>query len=157
MPNLLLNYHHNEVKVTLELHLKFHKLTLAAEMFGVGDFWLEIRVIIKILSHPWYPRTIGRFSNKWSKKFWKKKIQNGQLKKTVLFKIANSQIFFAKIIEIGPWISSIDWWEGHWCVSSYMVMRLSDISSKTVKKCIFGVFRLFLRIFCSASQPYSLW
>ena len=26
--------------------------TLAAEMFGVGDFWLEIRVIIKILSHP---------------------------------------------------------------------------------------------------------
>ena len=74
MPNLLLNYHHNEVKVTLELHLKFHKLTLAAEMFGVGDFWLEIRVIIKILSHPWYPRTIGRFSNKWSKKFWKKKI-----------------------------------------------------------------------------------
>ena len=25
---------------------------LAAEMFGVGDFWLEIRVVIKILSHP---------------------------------------------------------------------------------------------------------
>ena len=25
--------------------------TLAAEMFGVGDFWLEIRVIIK-MSHP---------------------------------------------------------------------------------------------------------
>ena len=31
--------------------------TLAAEMFGVGDFWLKIRVIIKVLSHPWYPRT----------------------------------------------------------------------------------------------------
>ena len=26
--------------------------TLADEIFGVGDFWLEIRVIIKILSHP---------------------------------------------------------------------------------------------------------
>ena len=26
--------------------------TLAAEMFGVGAFWLEIRVVIKILSHP---------------------------------------------------------------------------------------------------------
>ena len=25
---------------------------LAAEMFGVGDFWLEIRLIINILSHP---------------------------------------------------------------------------------------------------------
>ena len=28
------------------------QVTLGAEMFGVGDFWLEIRVIIKILSHP---------------------------------------------------------------------------------------------------------
>ena len=26
--------------------------TLAAEMFGVGDYWLEIRVVIKILSNP---------------------------------------------------------------------------------------------------------
>ena len=26
--------------------------TLAAEMFGVGDFWLKTRIIIKILSHP---------------------------------------------------------------------------------------------------------
>ena len=25
---------------------------LGAEMFGMGDFWLEIRVIIKISSHP---------------------------------------------------------------------------------------------------------
>ena len=27
--------------------------TLAAEMFGVGDFWLETRIIIKISTHPW--------------------------------------------------------------------------------------------------------
>jgi hypothetical protein len=25
---------------------------MGAEMFGVGDFWLEIKVIIKSLSHP---------------------------------------------------------------------------------------------------------
>ena len=62
----------------------------AAEMFGVGDFWLEIMVIIKLLSHPWYPRTFDGFSKKWSKKI-KKKVQNGQLKKTEFFKIANSQ------------------------------------------------------------------
>ena len=32
--------------------------------------------------------------------------------------------------------------------STYMVMRLSDISSKTGKKRIFGVFRLFLSFDC---------
>ena len=47
---------------------------------------------------------------------------------------------------IGPWISSIDWCQGHWCGSIYMVVRLSDVSSKAGKKCIFCVFRLFLRI-----------
>jgi hypothetical protein len=37
-----------------------------------------------------------------------KKIQNGRLKKTEFFKIANSQKFFAKISQIGPWVSRID-------------------------------------------------
>ena len=36
------------------------------------------------------------------------KIQNGQLKKTEIFKIANSQKIFAKILQIGPWVSRID-------------------------------------------------
>ena len=36
--------------------------TLAA---GVGDFWLEIRAVVKILSHPWYPRTFHWFSRGW--------------------------------------------------------------------------------------------
>ena len=37
-----------------------------------------------------------------------------------------------------------------------MVVRLSDISSKTGKKCIFCVFRLFLSLCPTASQPYRL-
>ena len=37
--------------------------TLGTEMFGVGDFWLKTRIIITILSHPWYPRTFDRFSS----------------------------------------------------------------------------------------------
>ena len=45
--------------------------------------------------------------------FSKKKIQNGRLKKTTFFKIANSQNFFTKISQIGPWVSRIDWCEGH--------------------------------------------
>ena len=43
--------------------------------------------------------------------FFEKKVLNGQLKKTEFFKIANSQKFFAKILEIGPWIIRIDWCE----------------------------------------------
>ena len=38
-----------------------------------------------------------------------------------------------KISWIGPWVSRIDWCEGHWCGSTYMAVRLSDISSKTGK------------------------
>ena len=41
----------------------------AAEMFGGSDFWLETRVIIKISTHSWYPRTFDWFSWKWSKFF----------------------------------------------------------------------------------------
>ena len=77
-------------------------------------------------------------------------------KKLEIFNSANPQYFFAKISEIGPWISRIDWCEGHWCGSTYIVMRLSDISSKTGKKCIFGVFRLFWGLCWTASQPYRL-
>ena len=30
----------------------FEKIHWGAEMFGLGDFWLETRVIIKMLTHP---------------------------------------------------------------------------------------------------------
>ena len=63
--------------------------------------------------------------------FFEKKIQNGRLKKSSFFKIANSQNFFAKISQIRPWVSRIEWCEGHWCSSTYMAVRLSDKSSKT--------------------------
>jgi hypothetical protein len=38
----------------------------------------------------------------------KKEIQNGRLKKTTFFKIANSQYLFLKILWIGSWVSRID-------------------------------------------------
>jgi hypothetical protein len=62
--------------------------------------------------------------------FEKKKIQNGRLKKNEIFNSPNSEYFFMKISWIVPWISRIDWCEGHWCGSTSMVVRLSDISSK---------------------------
>ena len=66
----------------------------------------------------------------------------------------NSQYFFMKISWIGPWVSRIDWYEGHWYGSTHMAVRLSDICSETGKKCIFCVFRLFLRLCRTASRPY---
>ena len=77
-------------------------------------------------------------------------------KKTELFKIANSQYFLVKISGISPWMCRIDWCKGHWCGSTYMVMRLSDISPKTGKKCFFGVFRPFLSLSRRALWPYRL-
>ena len=90
------------------------------------------------------------------KKFLEKKFQNGRLKTSAFFKIANSQNFFVKISWISPWVSRIDWCGGHWWGSTYMVVRLSNISSKIGKKCIFCVFRLFLSLYRTASQPYKL-
>ena len=78
--------------------------------------------------------------------FSKKKIQNGRLKKRSFFKIANSQYFFVKIYWIGPWVSRIEWCKGHWCGSTYMALRLSDISSKIVKKCFFGGFLVIFKL-----------
>ena len=72
-----------------------------------------------------------------------KKVQNGQLKKTEFFKITNSKNYFVKIFEIGSWISKIDWCEGYWCGSTYIVVRLSDTSSKTGK----NIFLVFLGCF----------
>ena len=112
-------------------------------------FFLEIRVIIKILKNPCYPINIGRFSLGKSKKknfFSKKKIQNGRLKKTSFSSSANSQYFFMKISWIGPWISKIVWCKMH------MVVRLSDISSKTGKKSIFCAF-----IFPSLLKCFYQW
>ena len=62
--------------------------------------------------------------------FWKK-IQNGRLKKSEFFNSANSQKIFPKISQIDPLVSRIDWCKRHWCGSTYMAMRLSNISSKT--------------------------
>ena len=45
-----------------------------------------------------------------------------------------STLSILNISWIGPWVSRIDWCEGHWWGSTYMVVRLPDISSKIAKK-----------------------
>ena len=63
---------------------------------------------------------------------------------------------FLNILQIGPRISRINWCEGHWYGSIYMVEILSGVSSKTGKKCIFCIFRLFLPLCQTASWPHRL-
>ena len=136
-----------------------HLLTLYNAILRIARNFLETRENIKILTHPFYHMNLGWFSWEWSKKiffFFEKKIQNGRLKKSSFFKIANSQNFFAKISQIRPWVSRIEWWEGHRCSSTYMAVRLSDKSSKTAKKYRKCIFWLFLSFFRTASRPYTL-
>ena len=55
--------------------------------------------------------------------FWKKKLKWPTQKKM-------SFSTSAKFLWIGPWVSRIDWCEGHQCDSTYMAVGLSDVSSK---------------------------
>ena len=134
-------------------------MTSSNLILHIARIFLETRENIKISTHPFYHINLGWFSWEWSKKkknfFFEKKIQNGRLKKSSFFKIANPQNFFAKISQIGPWVSRIEWCKGHWCSSTYMAVRLSDKSLKTAKKyrkCIFWPFLSFCR---TASRPYT--
>ena len=54
------------------------------------------------------------------------------------------------------YFSRIEWCEGHWCSSTYMIVRLSDKSSKTAKKYRKSIFWLFLSFCWTASRPYIL-
>jgi hypothetical protein len=64
-------------------------------MFGVGDFWLETQVIIKILTRLCYPRNFDYFQGDESIRifFLKKKFQNGRLKKLSFSKLPILNIF----------------------------------------------------------------
>ena len=126
--------------------------TLYNAILRIARNFLETRENIKISTHPFYHINLGWFSWEWSKK----KIQNGRLKKSSFFKIANSQNFFTKISQMGPWVSKIEWCEGHWCSSTYMAVRLSDKSSKTAKKSRKCIFWLFLSFCRTALRPYTL-
>ena len=73
------------------------------------------------------------------------KNQNDQLQKIEFFNSNNPQYFFAKILGIRPWVSRIDWCKGQRWGSTYIVVRLSAVKSKTDKKCIFARFRPYIR------------
>ena len=120
---------------------------------GSCCFGLETRVVIKISTNPCYTiLTLTDFSWGWSKK----KLPKWPPQKNWVFQFPQFSIFFSKISWIGPWVSTIFWCEGHWCGSTYMAVRLSNISSKTGKECIFCVFRQFFSLCRIPSWQYRL-
>ena len=84
-------------------------------MFGGSDFWLETRVIIKI-SKKMIPHIKPKvfFIRKKNKKtfFFEKKNSKWPTQKNSVFQNRQFSIFFVKISF--PWVSRIDWCEGHW-------------------------------------------
>ena len=55
-----------------------------------------------------------------------------------------------KFLWFGPWVSRIDWCEGHWNVATYMVVRLSDKQPKNTKNTFFVCFWAYV------GQPHDL-
>ena len=96
-----------------------------AQVFFFG--WIKFRLFLAT------QETFTNFyGNEAKQKIFEKKInQNGRLKKTELFNSANYQYFLLKISEIDPWVYRLNWCKGHWCGWNYMVIRLSDVNSKT--------------------------
>ena len=114
------------------------KLSTFSTYSRVHISWNE--VFSKILNKPsivqkWmipHMKAFSLFIDKNKKKISKNPItKNKKQNKMSFSSSANSQYFLTKILWIGPWVSRIDWCEGHWCSLTYMVMRLSDVSAKT--------------------------
>ena len=84
---------------------------------------------------------------------WKKKSKMAESKK---LSFSKSPILKRILWKFCGLVSRIDWCEGFLYGSTYMLDRLSDVSSKTGKKWIFCVFCLFLSLRWTASRPYRL-
>ena len=110
------------------IHHRSWWITLCCIFLGRYCFGLETRVIIKILTHPRYPKNFNWLTLGWSPTPLKKKIEMADSKKNLSFGSSNSQYFFSKLLWGGPWVTRIKWCKEHWCVST---CRLSYLSSKT--------------------------
>ena len=125
----------------LEL-LKTHHCALCCISLPRCCFGLETRVIIKILTHPCYPINVDFYWDEAIKIFLKRKNAKW-LTQNWDFQLPQFSISFLKISGIDHWVSRTNWCKGTQCGSTYMVIRLSDMSSKKGlkhKKCISSPF-----------------
>ena len=105
-------------------------------------------------TNPWLVKNIRNWLSWKMRFFWVGhfEFQNGRLKKTSFSSSTNSQYFFMKISWIGPWVCRIDGCEGHWCGSTYMVLRHPTYGlkqPKNTKNAFFACFWAYVR------QPHN--
>ena len=62
------------------------------------------------------------------KKNWRKKFKMADSKKLSFSTTTKSWAIFANISQMDPWVIRINWRKGHPFCSTYMVVRLSDVS-----------------------------
>ena len=105
----------------LTVNLSVHSPT---RMFGVGCFWLETTIIIKIESHP-CSQTIIQFVTDfdWGGKKLNFEFKIGGFKKCHFFKSFN----FEKLLD-STHENLVNWREGDGCGSTYMVFRAVRLS-----------------------------
>jgi hypothetical protein len=87
--------------------------------------FLEIKMIIKIEYHPYNPVNLWLILIGMKQKEYfvlKKNKSKWPTQKNWDFQLPQFSIFFAKISWIDPWVSRINWCEGHWCG----IVRLSN-------------------------------
>ena len=84
---------------------------------------------------------------------WKKN-SKWPTQKNLIFQLRQFSIFFHE--NFMDWSLGYLLMQGHWCGSTYMVMRLSDISSKTGKKCMSRPFWFFLLHLNENKQPVHM-
>ena len=104
-----------------------HTITQYNLLLRIERNLLVTRVIIKIESHPCYPINADWFSWGWSKK----KLKMADSKKLRFSSPPILNFFSRKFYRLVlPWVGTINWCNGHQCGSIYVVVKLSDISSK---------------------------
>ena len=107
-------------------HMQVH--TMYNELLRIARNLLETRENIKIESRSFYHIICCWFSWGLSNFFFLKKNPKWPIFKMGVFQNRKFSIFFCE--------NFMDWCERHWCGSTYMVERLSNVSSETGKKCI---------------------
>ena len=89
--------------------------TLYNVILRIARNLLENKEDIKYLTQPFYHTNLDWFSLEWSKKkfFWrKKKFKMADSKKLSFSTTPKSWAIVAKISQIGPWVTRVDWCKG---------------------------------------------
>ena len=130
----------NKQMITLDLNLKSFsadEMSLFFMKYFMPPSYTVLHIFVQVLFWAENQNNHQNFGpSLLPKKIWlifmgmKQKKSKWWTQKTWFFNFTIS-LFFAKISGICPWMITINWCKGRWCGLTFMVVRLSDVSSKT--------------------------